>query len=120
MIEQRYTDARAYSDGRLLCTGVILEIRRDPRLGLTARERRTVSARFRHPQEPLRSNLQRLARRRGAFGTRIADALDPITVVVDQDGEHLELTGRLAPPDGCRGAVSDIAFPLSHPNFSLK
>ena len=88
VFEQRYTWGRAYRDGSLVCGRVHVTFRRDDRLGLAAHERRYVVARFLDRLHPtLRSELEELARRRGAAARRAAERMEPIVIVVD-DPRH--------------------------------
>ncbi|MGH2942516.1 MAG: hypothetical protein ACRDLN_07065 [Solirubrobacteraceae bacterium] len=88
--------------------------RRDDRLGLAPRERRTVVARFEDRLHPtLRSELSELARRRGAAARRAAERIEPIVLMVGDPRHSRErIVGRLAPPQIRRGDLSQIAFDL--------
>ncbi len=111
--EQRYGWGRAYRDGRLVCWRVHVTIGRDDdRLGLAPRERRYVTARFRERLDrDLHAELVQLVRRRGAAARRVAEALEPIVIVVD-DPRHgrARVVGRLQPPQVRGRDLGDIEF----------
>lgn len=111
--EQRYGWGRAYRDGRLVCWRVHVTIGRDDdRLGLAPRERRYVTARFRERLDrDLHAEFLQLVRRRGAAARRIAEALEPIVIVVD-DPRHgrARVVGRLQPPQVRGRDLGDIEF----------
>lgn len=111
---QRSGWARAYRDGKVACARVHVTIGRDDRLGLARHERRDVCVRFQDRiDDPLRSELVALVRRRGAAARRIADALETIELVLDHpDGEGQHITGRLQPPQLRHGRLRDIEFRL--------
>jgi hypothetical protein len=100
VFEQRYTWGRAYRDGEVVCARVHITIGRDGRLGLARHERRYVVARFVERLHPtLRTELNELARRRGAAARRAAERMDPIEVVFDD--RHLgsqRIVARVQPP----------------------
>jgi hypothetical protein len=111
--QQRHAWDRAYRDGRLVCWRVHVTIGRDDaRLGLTPRERRHVTARFRERLDrDLRAELVQLVRRRGAVARRVAETLEPIVIVVDDPRHGRErLVGRLQPPQVRYGDLGDIEF----------
>ena len=112
---ERYRWARAYRQGRLVAGRVEITVERsDDRLGLSARERRRIVARFLEQVEPeLRDELAQLVRRRGAASRRIADGLAPVEVVADEgpSGER-RLLCRLQPPQQRYGELREIEFGL--------
>ena len=117
ILEQRYEWGRAYRHGRLVCARVRVTIGRDPRLGLTPRERRYVTARFdERVDRALHDELVALAHRRGAAARRVADRLDAIEIVVDDPHRGPErLVGRLQPPEVRRGDLHEIEFTVREP-----
>ena len=114
MVHGRHEWGQAYRDGSLVCGRVHVTFGRDDRLGLAPRERRTIVARFEDRLHPaLRSELAELARRRGAAARRAAERIEPIVLMVGDPRHGRErIVGRLVPPQGCRGDVSQIAFGL--------
>jgi hypothetical protein len=117
ILEQRYEWGRAYRHGQLVCARVRVTIGRDPRLGLTPRERRYVTARFdERVDRSLRDELAALVRRRGAAARRVADRLDAIEIVVDDPHRGRErLVGCLQPPEVRRGDLHEIEFTVREP-----
>jgi hypothetical protein len=111
---QRYYSAHACRDGEVLCGRVELIVRADTRLGLTARERRRVAARFGEYLHPaLRAELAELVRRRGVIARRAAERMDPIEVVVDVPDRGLQrIVGWLRPPQRRHGELHEIEFDL--------
>jgi hypothetical protein len=107
-----YREARAYRDGRLVCDRVEVRIGHDTdRVGLAARERRYVAARFLEHVDPvLHTELTALVARRGAAAKRIAEHLAPITLVIDTADGQLRLAGRLQPPHLRLGELRDVEF----------
>jgi hypothetical protein len=105
---------RAYRAGRLICGCVHVTVSLDGRLGLAARERRSVRVRFHEPlDDELRSELTQLVRRRGAAARRAVQRVDPIEVVVDDPhGERQRIIGHLQPPQTRHGQLRDIDFEL--------
>lgn len=112
--ERRSGWGRAYRDGQLVCTHVRVTIGRDERLGLARHERRDIRARFLDPiDDPLRSELIALVRRRGAAARRLAEALETIELVLgDPDGEHQRIVGHLQSPQLRHGRLRCIEFGL--------
>ncbi|MGI9099953.1 MAG: hypothetical protein ACR2H2_15925 [Solirubrobacteraceae bacterium] len=107
--------ARAYRDGQLVCGRVEVRIGRDTdRVGLVARERRYVTARFIERLDPtLRRELTALVVRRGAAAKRIAERLAPITLVIDDPTlGRLQLVGQLQPPHLRFGELRDVEFAI--------
>lgn len=114
MIDQRYRWARAYRNGHLVCSRVEVRIGRDSdRLGLTARERRCITARFLERLDPtLHKELKTLVARRGAAAKRIAERLEPITLVSDTTHEPLRIVGELRPPTLRARELCDVEFTI--------
>lgn len=88
--------------------------RHDDRLGLAARERRSVVARFEDRLHPaLRAELAELARGRGAAARRAAERMEPLVLVVGDPRLGCErIVGRLVPPQTRRGDLRDVEFGL--------
>lgn len=114
VVEQRHEWGQAYRDGSLVCARVRVTFRRDDRLGLAPRERRTVNARFEDRLDPaLRAELTDLARRRGAAALRAAERIEPIVLMVgDPRNGRERIVGRIAPPQTRRGDLRDVEFGL--------
>lgn len=114
---KRWLSGRAYRAGRLVCGCVQVTISLDDRLGLTERERRRVRVSFHEPlDDDLRSELTKLARRRGAAARRIADASHEIAVIVnDHDSGPMRIVGHLQPPDARHAPLREIEFGLREP-----
>jgi hypothetical protein len=106
--------AHACRDGEVVCGRVELTVTSDIRLGLAARERRCVAARFREELHPsLRADLAELVRRRGAVARRIAERMQPIEIVFADPGGGLQrIVGWLEPPRLRHGDLRDIEFGL--------
>jgi hypothetical protein len=100
VFEHSYAWGRAYRDGKLVCGRVHVTVGRDARLGLAPNERRYITARFRERLDAaLHAELAQLARRRGAAARRLAEALQPIEIVVDEPHRGRQrLIGHLQPP----------------------
>lgn len=111
---ERYRQARAYRQGRLVAGRVEVTVERtDDRLGLSPRERRRIVARFLEQEPELRDELAALVRRRGAASRRIADGLAPVEVVADDGpGGERRLLCRLQPPQQRYGELREIEFGL--------
>jgi hypothetical protein len=113
----RYRWAHACRDGEVVCGRVELTVRADPRLGLTARERRRLAARFvEHLHPVLREELNELVDRRGAASRRAAERIEPIELVFDDPRLGLQrIIGRIEPPQRRRGDLHQIEFRLREP-----
>lgn len=110
--------AHARRDGEVICGRVEVIVRADSRLGLTARERRGVAARFVEYLQPvLRTELTELVRRRGAAARRAAERMDPVEIVFDDPHLGLQrLTGWVQPPPRRNGVdLHEIEFELHEP-----
>jgi hypothetical protein len=114
LTEGRYRWAHACRDGEVICSRVELTLRTDPRLGLTARERRRLSARFvEHLHPRLRAELDELVHRRGAACRRAAERIEPIELVFDDPRRGLQrIVAHIQPPQTRRGDVHDVTFDL--------
>jgi hypothetical protein len=101
----------------LICGRVELTVTADIRLGLTARERRCVVARFVERLHPvLRSELGELVRRRGAAGRRAAERMPPLELVFDDPRRGRQrIVGWVQPPQVRRGELYEITFDLREP-----
>jgi hypothetical protein len=106
--------AHACRDGEVVCGRVELIITSDTRLRLAPRERRCVAARFvAHLHPTLRTELDELARRRGAAGWRAAERMDPIELLFNAPAGGIHrITGWLEPPYRRRGDLHQIEFGL--------
>lgn len=112
--EDRYRWAHACRDGEVVCGRVELTFRKDPRLGLTARERRRLAARFvEHLHPLLRAELDELVHRRGAACRRAAERIEPIELVFDDPHRGLQrIVAQIQPPQTRRSDVHDVTFDL--------
>jgi hypothetical protein len=112
VIEQRFLSGRAYRDGRLVCEHVGIVIVSDGRIAPDPPlMRRRLSVQFVAGVEPsLRAELQRLLDARGSRGSRLAEALPPIEIVVDEVHGERRMTGRLEAPIARNGAFHEIDF----------
>ena len=111
--EQRYVCGRAYRGETLMCGQVHVTIGRNgDRLDLAQHERRSVTAQFVDGLDPtLRAELAALVRRRGIAARRVAEALDPIELVlVDPRHGRQCMVGRLEPPQVRRRELREIEF----------
>jgi len=110
----RYRWAHACRDGEVLCSRVELTVRADTRLGLTARERRCLAARFVEYLHPaLREELSELVDRRGAASRRAAERIEPIELVFDDPRLGLQrIVGQIEPPQRRSGDLHEIEFGL--------
>lgn len=113
----RHRWAHACRNGEVLCGRVELTVRADMRLGLTARERRCLAARFvEHLHPALRDELNRLVDRRGAAARRAAERIEPIELVFDDPRLGLQrITGWIEPPQHRRNDLHEIEFGLREP-----
>jgi hypothetical protein len=121
VIDRSSLASRAYAWGRahrgemLLCARVQVTIGHDGhRLGLAPRERRYVTARFADGLDPtLCAELAELLRRRGMAARRVAETLDPIELVID-DQRHgrQRIIGRLEPPHLRCSELREIEFAI--------
>lgn len=118
VIAQRSYPAHACRDGEVLCGRVMLIVRADTRLGLTARERRRVGARFVEYLHPaLRGELVELVRRRGLVARRAAERMEPVEIVFDDPDRGLQrIVGRVQPPQRRHGDLHEIEFDLHEPS----
>lgn len=101
MILERKCHARAYRDGRCVCQVAEVAIgQHTRRVGLTPHERRYIKVRFVESVSPdLRAELEQLSERRGMVAERLAERLDPVTLIVDDAHEEpMEITVHLQPP----------------------
>lgn len=102
LLQKTYQRGRIYRRGELICSRARVTIGTDiHRLGLTRGERSFVTVAFvENTKRQLHDELRRLVSRRGAAAKRVAEQLEPITVVVvdDRRGE-LKVEGKLQPPD---------------------
>lgn len=114
---RRSCSAHAYRDDEIVCGRVELTVDVDAPLGLTARERRSVTVRFSDRLAPaLRAELTELVRRRGAAARRAAERMDPIEIVFDDPGRGLQrISGWIQPPQRRNGDLHDIQFGLREP-----
>jgi hypothetical protein len=111
---RRSCSAHACRNDEVVCGHVELTVGADMRLGLTARERRSLTVRFLNRLEPvLRVELAELVRRRGAVAWRAAERMDPIEVVFDDPDVGLQrIIGWIQPPQRRNGDLHDIRFGL--------
>lgn len=73
--------------------------------------RRQLSVQFLSGVAPsLQAELRRLLDARGPRGSRVAEALPPIEIVVDGMHGELRVTGRLEAPIARNGALHEIDF----------
>jgi len=116
MVQQRRWWGRAYRNGKLVCARVHVTIGYDDRLGLSRAERRYLAARFVECVDPaLRGELISMVRRRGSAARRIAESLEPLLIVLDDDDPahgRQRLTARLQPPLLRFGHLREIEFTL--------
>jgi hypothetical protein len=114
--QRRYRQAQVYRGGKMVCGRAELLLRVDKRrVGLTRPERRYLVVRFMDSLDPrLQRELQRLRDRRGERARRFADAVDPITIKVDEGEEQVVLEVRVqAPHDPSRittGELREVEF----------
>lgn len=102
LLQKTYQRGRVYRRGELICSRARVTIGTDmQRLGLTAAERSFVRVAFvENTRRQLVDDLRKLIKRRGAAARRIAEELEPITVVVEDDHRGvLTVEGKLQPPD---------------------
>jgi hypothetical protein len=111
VIEPRFLYARAYRQGQLVCERAQVAVVSDRRVGLAPAERRYITVRFLDGiEDRLRGELARLVGLRGMRGSRFAEMLAPIDLVVeDREGEH-RIVGRVQPPVMRCGSLREIDF----------
>ncbi len=115
MAETRYRWGRAYRNGKLVCARVHVTIGHDERLGLSRAERRYLAVRFVECVDAtLRHELASMVHRRGSAARRIAEGLEPIEIVLDEDPPHgrQRMTARLQPPLLRCGHLREVEFVL--------
>lgn len=115
--ERRFRWARVYRDGRLVCGRADVVVGRDlRRVGLTPPERRYVKVRFLERVAPeLCDELVALRQRRGARGQRLAERIEPITLVVQDERGRLEINVEIEPPQ-----LNHRAEPLRDVEFRVR
>jgi hypothetical protein len=101
----------------VICGRVELTLKTDTRLGLTARERRGLAARFvEHLHPALQDELSELVDRRGAAARRAAERIAPIELVFDDPRLGLQrIIGQIEPPQRRCGDLHKIEFGLREP-----
>jgi hypothetical protein len=114
LTEGRHRWAHACRDGEVVCGRVELTLATDTRLGLTARERRRLAARFvEHLHPLLRAELDELVHRRGAACRRAAERIEPIELVFDDPHRGLQrIVAQIQSPQTHRSDVHDVTFDL--------
>lgn len=114
MSGERVFHARAYRDGTVVCDRVLVTvIVSDERLGLAPRERRHMTARFLHGIEPgFERQLMQVARCRGARSRRVAAALAPIELELE---DLQRLAARIEPPAVRNFSLEQTDFRLGQP-----